>query len=165
MDDTYLGDLVWSGTVLLTAVAKTPVKPAPKPKDQSKGKSKTRARRTSESQASFPFTRLPFEMQKEVFQYLLVADDDHVLGPEKAHEIDNPACYEPRYQNHGYNYHLMRYDVQPPSDPPKSLRCYHKTLETQILLVSHSVHSVAVQALYGCNRFYVSRPSLRLPGC
>ena len=98
----------------------------------------------------FPFTSLPFEMQKEVFQYLLVATDDQVIRPEKLHGIENSSCYQHRglvYTNY------YPYFEKPP--PPIALDCYHKTLETQLLTVSHNTNAVAVQVLYGCNRFHV----------
>ena len=116
-------------------------------------KEKAKAKRTSESspfqpRGTFPFTKLPFEMQKEVFQYLLVAANDQVIRPEKAHSIKNASCYK---QTGGAIYW--------PSLIPASsisLPCYHKTLTTQLLTVSHNVNAVAVQVLYGCNRFHVS---------
>lgn len=105
---------------------------------------------------SFPFTSLPFEMQKEVFQYLLVAADDQIIRPEKSHGIDNKACFEkhdPIFKQdptRGYAWYYA------PAEPPSSLPCYHKTLETQLLTVSQDVNAVAIQVLYGCNHFHVS---------
>jgi hypothetical protein len=98
----------------------------------------------------FPFTRLPFEMQKEVFQYLLVAGDDEVIRPEIPHGRKNPSCYE--HQRPIYCY--VRQDHHR-STSPLALECYHKTFETQLLTVSHNINVVAVQVLYGCNRFHV----------
>ena len=98
----------------------------------------------------FPFTRLPFEMQKEVFQYLLVAGDDEVIRPEQPHSRENPSCYDHQRPIHCY----ARPDIHR-SISPIALECYHKTFETQLLTVSHNINAVAVQVLYGCNHFHV----------
>jgi hypothetical protein len=120
-----------------------------------------KAKRTSESppfqhRGTFPFTKLPFEMQKEVFQYLLVPANDQVICPEKARSIENASCYK---QTDGAIYWPS---LVPASS--SSLPCYHKTLMTQLLTVSHNVNAVAVQVLYGCNRFHVSIQAVSLRG-
>lgn len=126
-----------------------------------KPKEKAKAKRTLESspfqpRGAFPFNRLPFEMQKEVFQYLLVATNEQVIRPEKAHSFENGSCYK---QTRGAIY-------WPSLIPPSSisLPCYHKTLTTQLLTVSHSVNAVAVQILYGCNSFHVSSQAASVRG-
>jgi hypothetical protein len=102
-----------------------------------------------EPRSTFPFAKLPFEMQRDILQYLLVARNDQVIRPEETHTIHNKSCFEQRG--------TARYwPTYVPAPPPVSLPCYHQTLHTQLHTVSQDVTAVAVQVLYGCNNFHVS---------
>jgi hypothetical protein len=106
----------------------------------------------------FDFSRLPFEIQKEIFQYILVPESDQILRPEEAHEIWDRRCFsrDERMAVFDPDYKPIP-EAQNDPRPP----CIHEILSTgtQLLYVSKTVNSVAVQVLYGCNRFHFSSAS------
>lgn len=111
------------------------------------------------SRGGTEFDNLPFEIQKEVFQYLLVAGVGHILRPEERHSRVNERCFPRPIPYYSFN---SWYPGACPDSPPQPARkpCYHETLNTHVLYVNKNMNSVAVQVLYGCNRFHFSAASL-----
>ena len=103
---------------------------------------------------SFPFTKLPFELQREIFQYLLVASPDQIIRPEEPHSEFNDKCFIHK------SYWERRNGITVAARLSEARPCYHTTLNTQLLKVSRGVSLLAVQVLYGCNKFHFSAASL-----
>jgi hypothetical protein len=134
---------------------------APRKQNAAPAKKKALAKKAPAKKKAkiFDFSRLPFEIQKEIFQYILVPESDEILRPEEAHEIWDRRCFsrDERMAAFDPDYKPIP-EAQDVPRPP----CIHEVLSTgtQLLYVSKTVNSVAVRVLYGCNRFHFSSASL-----